>query len=131
MRKASMAWSDMISEKHIEKIKSLPIWNNEITIKSLDGGLTNHNFIVIDSSDKLVVRLGEDILQHHVLRSNELISSKAAFEAGVSPEVVYSSPGVLVLKYIESQTLSATDVRNNIDNIIPWGWWQDKLRIVW
>jgi len=109
----------MISEKHIEKIKSLPIWNNEITIKNLDGGLTNHNFIVIDSSDKLVVRLGEDILQHHVLRSNELISSKAAFEAGVSPEVVYSSPGVLVLKYIESQTLSATDVRNNIDNIIP------------
>ena len=105
-------------ENHLEIIRSLPIWNNEIDIKSLDGGLTNHNFLVKDNSNKLVVRLGEDILEHQVLRSNELISSKAAYEAGVSPEVVFSSKGVLVLKYIEGKTLSVEDVRNNIDDII-------------
>ena len=41
-----------------DKIKSLPIWKKEIIIEKLDGGLTNHNFIVVDSSDKFVVRIG-------------------------------------------------------------------------
>ena len=107
-----------MSNKNIEKIKSLPIWKNKIIIKKLDGGLTNHNFIVIDSSDKFVVRIGEDIIEHHILRSNELISTKAAYDTGIGPEVVYSASGILVLKYIESQTLSAEDIKNNIEKII-------------
>ena len=107
-----------MTNKNIDKIKSLPIWKKEIIIEKLDGGLTNHNFIVVDSSDKFVVRIGEDIIEHHVLRSNELISTKAAHDAGIGPKVVYSSPGVLVLEYIESQTLSEKDVGNNIDKII-------------
>ena len=108
-----------MTDKHIKIIKKLTIWKGEIDIKSLGGGLTNHNFLVIDGSQKLVVRLGKDILEHHVLRSNELISSKAAYEAGVGPEVVFNAPGVLIIKYIESQTMSAKDVRDNIDKIIP------------
>ena len=107
-----------MSNKNIEKIKSLPIWKKKIIIKKLDGGLTNHNFIVIDSSDKFVVRIGEDIIEHHILRSNELISTKAAYDTGIGPEVVYSASGILVLKYIESQTLSAEDIKNNIEKII-------------
>ena len=107
-----------MTNKNIEKIKSLPIWKKEITIKKLDGGLTNHNFLVIDSSDKFVVRIGEDIIEHHVLRSNELISTKAAYDAGIGPKVSYSASGVLVLKYIESQTLSIKDIKDNIEKII-------------
>ena len=99
-------------------IESLPIWKEKIQIRNLDGGLTNHNFLVIDGSNKLVVRLGNDILEHQIIRSNELISSKAAFEAGVGPQVIYSAKGVLVLKYIESKTLSVEDVKSNIDRII-------------
>ena len=26
-------------------IQSIPIWNNEISIKTLDGGITNENFL--------------------------------------------------------------------------------------
>ena len=107
-----------MSKKHIQIIKSLPIWKSKIDIKGLDGGITNHNYLVTDNHAKLVVRLGEDIMEHHVIRSNEVISSKAAFDAGVAPEVIYHSPGVLVLNYIESQTLSDEDVRKNIDKII-------------
>ncbi len=108
-----------MTKNYIKKINELPIWRGKINIKSLDGGLTNENFLVTDNSQKLVVRLGEDILEHHVLRSNELIATKAAFEAGIGPEVIYNEKGVLVIKYIESKTLSTNDVRDNIDAIIP------------
>ena len=105
--------------KGIEKeILSLPIWKNKIEISNLDGGITNQNFLVKDGGTKVVVRLGKDILEHHVLRSNELISSKAAYDVGISPKVIYHKEGVLVLEYIKSKTFSPVDVRNNIDKII-------------
>lgn len=105
-------------EENYSKIRSLPIWKNKIDIKSLDGGITNFNYLVSDGEKKMVVRLGEDIMEHQVIRSNELIASKAAYEAGVSPKVIYSSKGILVLDYIQSQTLSSEDVRKNLDEII-------------
>ena len=108
-----------MSKKNIELIEQLPIWTGQIDIINLKGGLTNNNYLVTDNSHKFVVRLGEDILEHHILRSNELISTKAAYEAGIGPKVIYNSPGVLVIEYIESKTLSPKEVRQNIDKIIP------------
>ena len=108
-----------MSKKNIELIEQLPIWTGKIDITNLKGGLTNNNYLVTDNSHKFVVRLGEDILEHHILRSNELISTKAAYEAGIGPKVIYNSLGVLVIEYIESKTLSPKEVRQNIDKIIP------------
>ena len=65
------------------------------------------------------MRLGDDIPEHLVSRSNELIASKAASEANIGPKVIYSDKGILVLEYIESTTLTAKDVRDKIDLIIP------------
>tara|TARA_Y100000590_G_C15172831_1_gene808066 strand:+ start:377 stop:565 length:189 start_codon:yes stop_codon:yes gene_type:complete len=62
-----------MSIKNTEIIRELPIWKGDINIKNLDGGMTNQNFLVTDNTQKLVVRLGEDIIEHHILRSNELI----------------------------------------------------------
>ena len=101
------------------RIQSIPIWSNEITIKTLDGGITNENFLVEEHNKKYVVRLGNDIPEHLVSRSNELIVSKAASNAGISPEVIYHSHGILVLDYIKSITLSSEGVRKNIKSIIP------------
>ena len=100
-------------------IQSIPIWKNEISIKTLDGGITNENFLVEEHNKKYVVRLGNDIPEHLVSRSNELIVSKAASNAGISPKVIYHSPGILVLDYIKSITLSSEGVRKNIKSIIP------------
>jgi len=100
-------------------IQSIPIWNNEISIKTLDGGITNENFLVEEDNKKYVVRLGNDIPEHLVSRSNELIVSKAASNAGISPKVIYHSHGILVLDYIKSITLSSEGVRKNIKSIIP------------
>ena len=101
------------------KIKSLPIWKNLENIEPLEGGITNLNFLVSDSGSKLVVRLGSDIPEHLVYRSNEIIVSEAAYQIGVSPKLIYKEPGVLVLEFIESKTLEPKTVRENLNKIVP------------
>ncbi|MEX1034378.1 MAG: choline/ethanolamine kinase family protein [Sneathiella sp.] len=93
------------------KISRLPIWEGAIEMESLDGGLTNRNFLVTEANRRAVVRLGADIPHHNVFRANELAASKAAHAAGVSPAVLYAEPGILVLDYIEGKTLTEDDVR--------------------
>ena len=101
------------------KIKSLPIWKNLENIEPLEGGITNLNFLVSDSGSKSVVRLGSDIPEHLVYRSNEIIVSEAAYQIGVSPKLIYNEPGVLVLEFIESKTLEPKTVRENLKKIVP------------
>ena len=101
------------------KIKSLPIWKNLENIEPLEGGITNLNFLVSDSGSKSVVRLGSNIPEHLVYRSNEIIVSEAAYQIGVSPKLIYNEPGVLVLEFIESKTLEPKTVRENLNKIVP------------
>ena len=101
------------------KIKSLPVWKNLENIEPLEGGITNLNFLVSDSGSKSVVRLGSDIPEHLVYRSNEIIVSEAAYQIGVSPKLIYNEPGVLVLEFIESKTLEPKTVRENLNKIVP------------
>ena len=103
----------------IEKIKTLSIWKNDLTINPLEGGITNLNFLVNHGNEKLVVRLGQDIPEHLVYRSNEINVSKAAHEIGVSPKLIHSELGVLVLEFIESETLDPKGVQKNLERIIP------------
>ena len=103
----------------IEKIKSLNIWKKDLTINPLEGGITNLNFLVNHGDQKLVVRLGQDIPEHLVFRSNEINVSKAAYEIGVSPKLIHSELGVLVLEFIESQTLDPKGVQKNLERIMP------------
>jgi len=42
-------------------IQSIPIWKGNIEIKTIDGGLTNQNFLIQENLNKFVVRLGDDI----------------------------------------------------------------------
>ena len=90
---------------------SLKLWQGEVDPQPLSGGITNVNFLVEDAGRHYVVRVGDDIPIHQVKRFNELAASRAAAEAGISPAVVHSEPGVLVLDYIEGKTLAAADIR--------------------
>ncbi len=67
------------------------------------------------------MRIGDDIPVHQVMRFNELAASRAAALAEISPEVVHSEPGALVLRYIEGKTFSEEDVRTqeNLECILP------------
>ena len=106
-------------DKDTEKlIQSVPIWKESIKIKTIEGGITNQNFLIQENKKKYVARLGSDIPEHLVSRSNELTTTKAAADIGISPKVIYHAEGILILDYIESTTLSAKDVRKNIIEII-------------
>ncbi len=94
----------------LNQITALPIWQGAITTTPLSGGRTNLNFKVVDATGKYVVRMGEDIPAHHVMRFNELAASRAAHAAGLSPEVVFAQEGMTVIRYIESKTLEEQDV---------------------
>ncbi len=97
-------------EDGTSRITSLPIWQGKANIEPLSGGITNVNYLVSDNKGKYVVRLGEDIVHHQLMRFNELAASKAAHAAGISPEVIYHQPGILVLEYIASRALQPEDI---------------------
>lgn len=105
----------------LNRIKSLPIWTGDIAAEPLHGGITNVNYLVTDGAAKYVVRLGADIVEHHVMRFNELAASRAAHAAGLSPAVVHAEPGLTVIEFIQSTTLSEADIRapGMLERIVP------------
>lgn len=95
-----------------DTINRLPCWLGGIEIQALDGGMTNHNYRVRDGAANYVVRLGADLPEHGVMRFNELAAARAAHAAGISPEVVFAQPGIMVSRFIEGRTLTDQDVRD-------------------
>ena len=88
----------------IDLVSSLSCFQNPTDIIPINGGITNVNVCVTNNNKKYVVRIGQDIPEHGVMRWNELALSKAAQSLGVSPAVVHYEPGILVLEFIDSQT---------------------------
>lgn len=95
----------------LEKVHALSCWRGPISAVPLGGGITNVNFLVQDGAKRAVVRIGDDILVHHILRFNELAASKAAYAAGISPAVLHQEPGALVIDFIDGRTMTAADLR--------------------
>jgi thiamine kinase-like enzyme len=95
-----------------KKAATLACWRRKVEPLPLGGGITNTNFTVDDGTGRYVVRIGDDIPLHQISRANELAASKAAFAAGLSPEVVHCEPGALVLRFIEGRTFAPEDVRD-------------------
>lgn len=81
------------------------------------GGLTNLSYVVKDGGEKFVVRCGDDIPVHHVFRDRERAASIAAHAAGLSPEVVHTEAGILVMRHIGGRTFSEADLRANIQRL--------------
>jgi thiamine kinase-like enzyme len=94
-------------------VRSLPCWSGPLEVKPLKGGVSNASFTVRDRTGTYVARVGEDYPFHQVSREREAIASRAAFEAGLSPEVVYVGPGVMVIRHIDARTYTEADVRQN------------------
>jgi thiamine kinase-like enzyme len=101
------------------RIAALPCWRGHVKLEPLHGGLSNTAFVVDDGSARYVARCGGDIPAHHVFRDRERAASVAAHAAGLSPELVYAEPGVMVLRHIDGTTLAEADLRANIARIVP------------
>lgn len=96
----------------VARALSLTCWSAPGNAQLLEGGITNFNVRLTDRGQDYVVRLGEDILPHMVMRWNELAISRAAHAVDLSPEVVHFEPGVLVLRYVEARALSGEDLHD-------------------
>jgi thiamine kinase-like enzyme len=94
------------------EVAALPFWNSVPKIWPLTGGITNRNYGVEQADGKrFAVRLGRDIPVHGVMRFNELAAAKAAAQAGISPEIFFHAPGVLVTKLLPGRTLTPAEIR--------------------
>jgi len=104
-----------------ERVAQLPAWSGPVKPERLNRGMTNVNFLVEDAGQRYVVRIGDDIVVHQIMRFNERAASEAAFDAGVAPEIVYSEPGIMVMRYVEGRTCTPEDLRNpaRLQKVIP------------
>ena len=95
-----------------KQVERLTCWQQPILCEAMEGGITNHNFRVEHGNELFFVRLGVDIPEHGVYRFNELAASQAAFSCGISPEVVHSESGAMVLRFIDGKTLEPENLRD-------------------
>jgi thiamine kinase-like enzyme len=101
------------------KLARLACWRGPVALQPLKGGLTNLSWVADDGREKFVVRCGADIPVHHVFRDRERAASIAAFEAGLSPEVVHAEAGITVLRFIAGRTFVEADLAADIGRIVP------------
>src|SRR3546814_12860081 len=102
-------WSSDVCSSDL--VTALDLWQGPVDPQPLSGGIPNKNYLVEDAGRRYVVRVGDDIPIHQVMRFNELAASLAAAQAGISPAVVPREPGVLVLEHIPGRPLAAADLR--------------------
>jgi len=88
-------------------IEAIPGWRtaSEVTSSALEGGITNHNYLVDVDGERFVVRLaGKDTELLGIDREAEWAAAVAAHEVGIGPEVVSFLPqlGCLITRFIEA-----------------------------
>ena len=107
-----------------DRVACLDFWSSDVAPEPLGGGITNTNFVVDDQGERFVVRVGNDIPIHGVMRFNEIAAARAAHAAGLSPEIVYSAAGVFIMRFIDGHTLTEQRVREqqNLERIIRLIW---------
>ena len=85
-------------------------------LHKLDGGLSNHNYLVSASSQQWVVRIdGVNPLHHGLNRQLEFRTLQEAAQAGVAPTPCYFNPelGALVYRYLaadDEQSMSVEEL---------------------
>lgn len=100
-----------MADDGLAEVLRLPFWSGGVRVWPLAGGITNRNYGVEQADGKrFAVRLGRDIPLHGVMRFNELAAARAAARAGISPEVFYTAPGVLVTRLLPGRTLAPAEI---------------------
>lgn len=117
MAEDSMA-THAISAENRARIEGLPLWQGKIALEPLLGGISNESWKVTDAAGSHVVRFGQDYVFHHVIRDREVMTARAAEEAGFAPAVEHAEPGIMVSRFVPSRTYGAEDVRANLRRVV-------------
>ncbi len=96
-----------------QRVRNLALWQHPAQVEVLKGGVSNASFKVTDQSGTYVARVGHDYPFHQVSRAREAVASRAACDAGLSPAVIHSEDGMLVLRFVPARTYAEADVRAN------------------
>jgi thiamine kinase-like enzyme len=94
----------------VERVRGLACWREPVEPRPLEGGITNTNVLVSHRGERFVVRVGDDIPEHGILRFNELAAARAAAAAGISPEIVHVEPGAFVMRHLDGRPLREPDL---------------------
>ncbi len=102
----------MDADRVERRLRGLDFWRGPIEVSPLAGGISNRNFLVEYSGAgrRFAARFGEDRPLLGIDRRNEVACQRAAAGLGIAPEVVYSSPGVLISEFLEARTLTREEV---------------------
>ena len=111
-----MIQPDWAQEKIDEHLRNLQCWKGEISIASLIGGLCNKSFVVTDSNDKYVARIGTDILVHNITQTSVQTSMRAAADIEVTPALRYTEPQLAVVDFLEGGCVRPEDIEGNEEN---------------
>jgi thiamine kinase-like enzyme len=103
----------------IARVRDLSFWTGPVAPQPLSGGITNINLKVEDGGKAFVVRVGADLPVHQIMRFNERAAAKAAEAAGISPEIVHTEPGIMVMRFVEGHTCVAADIPERLHHILP------------
>ena len=108
-------------QRALDKVSNLPIWKAAEGVEFLGGGITNFNVSVWDQGKRYVVRVGEDIVLHQIMRFNEQAVHAAAYAVGIAPTIVHTEPGIMVLDFVEGCTLDEEAIRQDtmLERIVP------------
>lgn len=105
----------------LERATALSIWTAPEQAELLGGGITNFNVALSDQGRRYVVRVGQDIPLHQIMRFNEQAVHRAAQAIGIAPAIVHTEPGILVIDHVDGRTLDEDAVRDDamLARILP------------
>ena len=97
-------------QQHLAILRNLPIWKNrKVKTSPLQGGMTNHNYLVRDGRESHVARFAPDTLKYLKLsRPKEIYNYGIASSLGIGAKVTRYYPGyrLLILEYLPGKVLT-------------------------
>lgn len=110
-----------LEQAALDRATALAIWSSPEEAELLGGGITNFNVALSDQGKRYVVRVGQDILLHQIMRFNEQSVHRAAQAIGIAPAIHHAEPGILVLEFVTGTTLDEEAVRDDamLSRILP------------
>lgn len=110
---SSYLFSQSINVHQLEKKAARWLNVSSLSLKKVNGGLTNVSFIGTSKKGKYIVRVGKDDPEAlGIDRPCEIACQKAASRVGIAPKIFYKDlhNGILISQFLDGKTLSASDV---------------------
>jgi thiamine kinase-like enzyme len=96
----------------IQELQSLGTWRGKVLIEPLAGGITNQNFLVEDETGRYVARICKELPLLGIDRRNEAACLETAARLGIAPALVHRDEGLLISRYVASQTLTPASLHD-------------------